>query len=83
MGLRETRENRSALLPGRLLLTQARRPESPCLPGVERGTLASGQLWGVQHVENTISQHVLGLDGGKRWSTPALLCVCVCVCVLM
>nr|XP_014333164.1 PREDICTED: F-box/LRR-repeat protein 18 [Bos mutus] len=57
MGLRETRENRSALLPGRLLLTQARRPESPCLPGVERGTLASGQLWGVQHVENTISQH--------------------------
>lgn len=43
MGLRETRGNRSALLPGRPLLTQARRPESPCLPGVERGTLASGQ----------------------------------------
>lgn len=69
MGLRETRGNRSALLPGQLVLTQARRPESPCLPGVERGTLASGQPWG--------AQHVLGLDGGRRSSSPALLCVFV------
>ena len=77
MGLQETRGNRSALLPGQLLLTQACRPESPCLPGVERGTPASGQPWGAQHVENTISQHVLGLDGGRRSSSPALLCVFV------
>ena len=74
MGLRETRGNRSALLPAQLLI-QARRPESPCLPGVERGTPASGQSWG-RSTWRRRSRSVCW-DWAEETAAQLLLC-CVC-----
>ena len=78
MGLRETRGNRSALLPGQLLLTQARRPESRACLGWSVGRWPQDSLGGAARGE-----HDLAACAGTGWrKTQLKSCFVVCFCFL-